>query len=125
MRPLRSAAFSLLALAWLAACAQKRPPPIGYDPPPDAGQAGEGGLNLGDAGDVPAGPCGSQSIPAITNPPNISFVIDHSASMGDLLAGSPLSKYENARIALSHVLKAVGHRINYGAAVFPGWPAVT
>src|SRR5689334_13725744 len=115
MRPLRAATLSLAASVWLASCAEKRPPPAGEDLPPDAGQAGEGGLNLGDAGDVPSGPCGSQTIPATTDPPNISFIVDHSASMGDLLAGSPLSKYENARIALSHVLKAVGHRVSYGA----------
>jgi hypothetical protein len=55
----------------------------------------------------------------------LSFVIDHSASMGDELADSGLSKYENARIALSRVLKAVGHRVNYGAAIFPGLAGVT
>jgi hypothetical protein len=80
---------------------------------------------LGDTDQPPSGPCGSQSIPAITNPPNIAFIIDHSASMGDELAGSGLSKYENARIALSHVLRAVGHRINYGATIFPGLAGVT
>lgn len=80
---------------------------------------------LGDAGEEPSGPCGAQTIPAISNPPNLSFIIDHSASMGDPLAGSSLSKYENARIALAHVLKAIGHRVSYGAAIFPGLAGVT
>jgi len=87
----------------------------------DAGKGGsDAGLVLDDAAQAPSGPCGAQSIPVISNPPNISFIIDHSASMGDELAGSGLSKYENARVALRDVLKAVGHRINYGATVFPG-----
>jgi hypothetical protein len=34
-------------------------------------------------------------------------------------AGSPYSKYENARIAISVMLRAVGHRVRYGAGVFP------
>ncbi len=80
---------------------------------------------LGDAAKVPSGPCGSQTLPVVTNPPNLSFIIDHSASMGGELAGSGLSKYENARIALSHVLTAVGHRVNYGATIFPGLAGVT
>ena len=39
--------------------------------------------------------------------------------MGDDFAGTGLSKYENARIALAHVLRAIGHRVNYSASVFP------
>ena len=89
------------------------------------GGAAGGSLNLGDAAVPPTGPCGSQTIPALTNPPNISFIVDHSASMGDEFAHTRLSKYENARLALSRVLKAVGHRINYGAAIFPGLDGVT
>jgi hypothetical protein len=73
-----------------------------------------------DADTTPSGPCGEQVIPVVSDPPNLSFIIDHSGSMGEELAGSGLSKYENARVALSQVLKAVGHRVNYGAAVFPG-----
>jgi hypothetical protein len=45
--------------------------------------------------------------------------------MGEELAGSGLSKYENARLALSRVLKAVGHRVNYGATIFPGLDGTT
>jgi hypothetical protein len=56
----------------------------------------------------------------VTDLPNLSFIIDRSGSMGNELAGSGLSKYENARVALWRVLKAIGHRVNYGAAVFPG-----
>lgn len=130
MRPWRAVMLALAAVASPAACSSPEHPPALADRPPaprSRGAAGDAGLELDtDAGTgVPDGACGSQSIPAITNPPNLSFIIDHSASMGDELAGSGLSKYENARVALSHVLRAVGHRVNYGAAIFPGLNGVT
>ncbi len=115
----------LAATALPLSCASKRAPSLTNPPEQDSGSAGDAGLILGDASAVPSGPCGSQTIPAVENPPNLSFIIDHSASMGEQLAGSSLSKYENARIAMSHVLKAVGHRVNYGATVFPGLAGVT
>lgn len=113
-----------------AACSNAdRPPPLADRPPPakprPSGAAGEPGLMLGDAGVEPSGPCGSQTIPAVVRRPNVGFVIDHSGSMGDSLPGSALSKYENARVALAGVLRAVGHRINYGATIFPGLQGVT
>jgi hypothetical protein len=126
MRSLRAAVLAPAALASLLSCAvEPHPAPIG--PAAEGGSGGRkpGDLNLGGVDDAPAGPCGSQIIPAVTSPPNLSFVIDHSASMGDTLEGNDLSKYENARLALSRVLKAVGHRVNYGAAVFPGLAGVT
>lgn len=116
----------LVALALPLACGSKRAPYLVDRPPNDSGSGGEdSGLMLGDAGEVPSGPCGSQSIPAISDAPNLSFIIDHSGSMGEELAGSGLSKYENARIALSRVLGAIGHRVNYGASIFPGLAGVT
>lgn len=119
----------VLALAFVAlpiSCASKRAPSLAEPLPPDPGSAGQdAGLMLGDASAVPSGPCGAQTIPAVENPPNLYFVIDHSASMGEDLLGSGLTKYETARIALSHVLKAVGHRVNYGAMIFPGLDGAT
>ena len=125
MRPLRAAALVLLALGWPLSCTNERPPALAELPSGEAGAGGEPGLVLSDGGPDPSGPCGEQSIPAIEDPPNLSFIIDHSASMGDILEGSGLSKYENARIALSQVLRAVGHRVNYGAAIFPGLDGAT
>ncbi len=130
MRLWRALAVALTGCALPAACSSAEHPPGLVDRAPpaktsDHGAAGEPGLVLGDAGDEPSGPCGSQTIPVAVNRPNVSFVIDHSASMGDPLPGSALSKYENARIALSRVLRAVGHRLNYGATIFPGLNGVT
>jgi hypothetical protein len=127
MRPWRVVVVALAAVLVPLACSSaEHPPALADRKPPDAGSAGAGdGLMLGDAGDEPSGPCGAQTIPAILNPPNLSFIIDHSLSMGDPLAGSPLSKYKNARLALSNVLKVLGHRVNYGAAIFPGLAGVT
>ncbi len=78
----------------------------------------DGGLSLIDAS-LDAALCGNQQIPAIANPPNLYFIVDRSGSMADPLPGSPYSKYENARIAISVMLRAVGHRVHYGAAVYP------
>ncbi len=126
MRPLRAAAFASAAALWLTSCGNERPPFIGDSPAGGrGGGGGEGALNVAGTNVAPSGPCGSQTIPAVSNPPNISFVIDHSGSMGNVLAGNGLSKYENARIALSRVLRAIGHRVSYGAAIFPGLDGAT
>lgn len=81
---------------------------------------GSGGIvvSQGEAG-ADAALCGSQEIKAVSDPPNLYFIVDRSGSMIDILPGSPYSKYENARIAISVMLRAVGHRVRYGAAVFP------
>ena len=75
-------------------------------------------MDLGDAS-ADAALCGNQRIPAISDPPNLYFVVDRSGSMSDPLPGSRYSKYENARIAISVMLRAVGHRVRYAAAVYP------
>src|SRR6478609_7692155 len=81
---------------------------------------GDGNANL-DLDDTSLDPalCGDQRIPAISDPPNLYFVVDRSGSMAEQLPGSPYSKYENARIAISVMLRAVGHRVRYAAAVYP------
>jgi hypothetical protein len=112
-----------LCLAVAASCQKEEHAPAFVLPPSaGAGSGGtsDGGLRIVEAG-LDANLCGDQEIPAISDPPNLYFIVDRSGSMSDLLPGSAFSKYENARIAISVMLRAVGHRVNYGAAVFPAF----
>jgi hypothetical protein len=110
-----------LAAAFLQCSRQEHAPAFVLPPSESAGSGGtsDGGLKIVDAGNTNI--CGDQEIPAISDPPNVYFIVDRSGSMSDLLPGSAYSKYENARIAISIMLRAVGHRVNYGAAVFPAY----
>ncbi len=89
----------------------------------DAGGSGGGYFDAGGSDGPPGadagGLCGNQIIPAVENRPNLYFVLDRSGSMADILPGSIYNKYVNARLALRDLLLAVGHRVQYGAAVFP------
>lgn len=109
-------------LAPFAACGgEDRPPPFVI---PGTG-GGSGGSSLIDAGfnDGPPSPdaelCGNLVIPVIVERPNLYFVIDRSGSMEDGIPGSKLDKYQSARLAIRDVLQVIGHRVNYGAAVYP------
>jgi len=84
----------------------------------DAAAAAGNALNVGDAS-ADAALCGDQQIPAISEPPNLYFIVDRSGSMAERLPGSAFTKYENARIAISVMLRAVGHRVRYAAGVYP------
>src|SRR5450432_1770250 len=106
-------------------CGQPTHAPAFAGPTNETGGSGsasgvEGGLRIDDAA-PDSNLCGSQEVPAISDPPNLYFIVDRSGSMADALPGSPYSKYENARIAISAMLRAVGHRVAYGAAVFPAF----
>lgn len=84
----------------------------------EGGPDGFGGLSLGDAGLEPA-LCGKEQIPVTSDPPNLYFIVDRSFSMNDLLPGSGFTKYQSAYIAISVMLRAIGHRVRYGAAFYP------
>ena len=115
---------SVAAATTQLSCTTHEHPPLVGNVEPDGGTGviddskHEGGLNVGDASTEPA-LCGDQQIPAISEPPNLYFVVDRSGSMADRLSGSAYSKYENARIAISVMLRAVGHRVRYAAATYP------
>ncbi|HWZ89399.1 MAG TPA: vWA domain-containing protein [Polyangiaceae bacterium] len=112
-----------LVASTLLQCGQREHAPSFVLAPSAQGGSGgtsDGGLRIVEAG-LDANLCGDQEIPAITDPPNLYFVVDRSGSMGDPLPGSAYSKYENARIAISVMLRAVGHRVKYGASVFPAF----
>lgn len=124
--------IALSACAELSCSSREHPPSFVVAQPTGGGGRSGGGsggrgsgtsdtdLNLLDAStSADAALCGSQQIPTFSDPPNLYFVVDRSGSMGDPLPGSPFSKYENARIAISVMLRAVGHRVRYAAGIYP------
>lgn len=124
MRAFRSRRLGAACLcAALAACGQSPDLPPRLQGGLDGGGAGGATFDAGGRDGPPnldaGGLCGNQIIPAVENRPNLYFVLDRSGSMADLLPGSIYNKYVNARIALRDLLLAVGHRVQYGAAVFP------
>jgi hypothetical protein len=67
-----------------------------------------------------AGLCGNEIIQIQEDRPNLYFILDASGSMGDpLSADATQTKYEASIAAITSVLKSIGHRVSYGAALFP------
>ncbi len=114
-------------LVSLVACSPGRPPP------PEEGDSSAstttGGLDAGidfDA-DVCSGPpppdragyCGNEVVPVLTEKPNVYFALDGSGSMRDELEGAGHSKLLSAKLAIRDLLVEIGHRVRYGALVFP------
>lgn len=83
----------------------------------DAGTEQPEGPPLPDA----PGLCGNQIIEQRIERPNLYFVLDRSGSMSKPFEGGSHEKYATSRLALRSVLRAIGHRVNYGAAVFPAF----
>jgi hypothetical protein len=65
-----------------------------------------------------AGLCGNEVLPTQQDRPNLYFVIDASGSMGESIDAT-LTKYSAAVAAIVGVLEIIGHRVSYGAAIFP------
>jgi hypothetical protein len=63
--------------------------------------------------------CGGQLLAATVDAPVLYFVFDRSGSMSDPIASGGPSKYEAALDAIEVVLRSIGHRVRYGAAVYP------
>jgi hypothetical protein len=124
----RFAVAALLALSSVA-CGTKRAPfagesstGVGRDGTPDGGL-----LHLVDppppAADA-GGLCGNDVVPVVLDRPNFYFVLDASGSMSTAMDtaaanGVRLSRYQSAIDAIDGLLQKVGHRIAYGAALFP------
>ena len=67
-----------------------------------------------------AGLCGDEIIQIQEDRPNLYFILDASGSMGETIsADTTQSKYDAAIVAITSVLKSIGHRVSYGAALFP------
>ncbi len=66
-----------------------------------------------------AGLCGNEVLPTQQDRPNLYFVIDASGSMSNPLTQGGPSKYSIAVNAIVGVLKLIGHRVSYGASLFP------
>ena len=66
-----------------------------------------------------AGLCGNEILPTQEDRPNLYFIIDTSGSMGESFNGTTQTKYQAAVEAIVGVLELIGHRVSYGAAIFP------
>ncbi len=123
-----------LALAFLVGCAESaRPPPAELDPAdgissplPDSAR-----LLEGDALHPSTySPCGATAVGLEFQRPNLYFVIDASGSMlegidpGQAPESSstrPIrNRYDALAESVQQVLERVGHRVRYGATLFPG-----
>lgn len=117
----------LLLVAAVRCGSAERPP--NYDPGDDAGgkrnvevKTGTGGSGNSSAPPEDlSGLCGNQILPIVQNRPNLYLVLDRSGSMRDPLTSKSdsKSKYEASVDAVHDVLFAIGHRVSYGAALFP------
>jgi hypothetical protein len=104
-----------------AACSSKHHPPQADDgtPPPPIGT---GDLIGSDAGAMPSacktladgGSCGCTDVPLFADPPTMYFVLDRSGSM------SQDDKWTTVRLSVADVVRAIGPRASFGAAIFPG-----
>jgi hypothetical protein len=63
--------------------------------------------------------CGETFLHERLDPPNLYFLLDRSGSMAAPIEGSNLDKYDTARKVLGTLLQVIGHRVRYGATVFP------
>src|SRR5690606_20450194 len=123
LRAVRSVPGTLLvAVACVASCNDPRPPPLQEAPD---GTDGSGGIDWNPTPCVGPPPpdganyCGDEVVRVFTEKPVVYFVLDASGSMGDKFEDTGRSKLLSAKFAIRDLLLAIGHRISYGAAVFP------
>jgi len=116
----RRAFGSTLACLLVASChsdSDRAPFAGGVDP----GLTRDGGIVLppGDPNNTGPPNCGGQTLQAVVDKPLLYFVIDRSGSMSAVMPDSRLTRYEAAVEAVGEVLASVGHRVRYGATVYP------
>ncbi len=116
---MRAVAACLLAAGLTcASCSQPQ------DHPPLAGDAAEPAPDTDSAELIEetggSSPCGETAIELPIKRPNFYFLLDTSESMVDTMPDSGgMTRHRAARTAISDMLLKVGHRVNFGAAVFP------
>lgn len=128
----RRARAVLLATLFAPACGRARAPFLGSSEPTGANSNQlDSGLFYFPRPTPPgadaAGLCGNVIVPIVLDRPNFYFVLDRSGSMNTVMpagqagpSGTAWTRYIAARFAIQALLRAVGHRISYGAALFPG-----
>lgn len=88
---------------------------------PPARDAGGSEITPPDASDTACGQfCGQTFLHEVSNPPNLYFLLDRSDSMDDSFGTS--TKYKTARGVIGSLLKVIGHRVTFGASIFPELP---
>jgi hypothetical protein len=99
---------------------QHHPPYAGDTVVPDEEGGSTGDLIGGDSGAavcntlLDGSSCGCQDVPLFADPPTMYFVLDRSGSMADS------NKWTTVRLTVADVVRSIGPRANFGAAVFPG-----
>jgi hypothetical protein len=87
--------------------------------PVEVDGGGDAGLIDPPPADCGATFCGDSFLIERRDPPNLYFLVDRSGSMEAKPGGSRLTKYDMARVVLGDLLRAIGHRVRYGASIFP------
>lgn len=123
---MRRASFPIvvgLVATALLHCGTKEHPAAFQDAPPgafDAGRRGaefiaaDGGAVMNCGRSAEGGSCTCVEVPLLGEPSNLYFVLDRSASM------RVEDKWTSMRIVVGKVMRAVGSRAKFGAAIFPG-----
>jgi hypothetical protein len=122
---------AILLFAALA-CAEEKRPGLAADP----GSPGPGAGSFVDPNEVPdpsqVSSCGEATVTLDFVRPNLYFALDASGSMtdgiprgeGTYTAGTaPSNRYDAMARAIRSLLARVGHRVNYGATLFPSGEA--
>jgi len=131
VQPLGQAGISLwltLALGTMGCGGEDHPPPprqTGSNAAPAPGV--DGGVYFDDLSpELPPGAlgdCGETVVALDLVRPNLYFLLDRSGSMNESIPGTfLLDRFGAARNAIELVLRDIGHRVNFGASVFPEHP---
>jgi hypothetical protein len=109
----------MVAFTLAAGCGPERPPVSGGSGPIARGSSGpqfdvDAGIMPPGCGTTPEGAeCECLDIPLFVDPPNLYFVLDRSGSMANP------DKWNQVRVTVGKIMRGLGPRANFGAAMFP------